>query len=100
MIPLVGTRAVSYHGNAVRNKGVKTLLLIFKRKTNMLSIQKIEDSVNGISISLLSILSRRLEIVAADSSKRGIEVDFNGARRDFANWNTHCTLPSAFLIRR
>ena len=66
----------------------------------MLSVQKMEGSLNGISIFLLSILSRWMEIVAADSSKRGIEVDFNGAMRDFPNRDAQCTLPSAFVIRR
>ena len=65
---------------------------------DMLSVQKKEDSVNGITIALLSILSRWMEIIAANSSKRGIEADFNGARHDFANRNAQCTLLSAFLI--
>ena len=67
---------------------------------DMLSVQKMGGSLSSISISLLSILSRWMEIVASDSSKQGIEMNFNGVTRNFANTNAQCTFPSAFVIDR
>ena len=51
----------------------------------MLSDQKTDSQLGGISSSSLSILSCRTETVAAESSKRGTEIAFKGATRDFPN---------------
>ena len=67
---------------------------------DLLSVQEMEGSLSSISIFLFSILSRRMEILASDSSKQGIEMNFNGVTRDFANTNAQCAFPSALVIGR
>ena len=49
----------------------------------MLSVQSTESTFSGISNSLLTILFRRKETVAAESSKRRTETVFKGATLNF-----------------
>ena len=59
----------------------------------MLSVQSTESTFSGISNSLLTILSRRKETVAAESSKRRTETAFKGATRNFPKSKGQRTLP-------